>query len=101
MIDERKAEEKLMELADLFQSHYREKEYRKAKHCYDSARTIASFLELPEERMIYYFGTRTPVFTEGAFPEEKVQKVYEKCIFAEREERLLEEKRRKERYFGK
>lgn len=101
MIDERKAEEKLMELADLFQSHYREKEYRKAKYCYDSARTIASFLELPEERMIYYFGTRTPVSTEGIFQEEKVQKVYEKCIFAEREERLLEERRRKERCFRK
>lgn len=74
MISEERAEEKLMELVELFQSHYREKEYRKAKICYDSARTIASFLELPEERMVYYFGSRE-LEIEGAFPERKVQDV--------------------------
>lgn len=74
MISEARAEEKLMELVDLFQSRYREKEYRKAKICYDSARTIVSFLELPEERMVYYFGSRE-LEIEGAFPEQKVQDV--------------------------
>ena len=96
MIDEKRADEKIMEMVDLFQSHYREHKYRKAKICYDSARTVASFLELPEEKMAYYFGDRSDGM-EGLFSEAKVQKVYEQCIFLDREERRQEEKRRKEK----
>lgn len=95
MISEKRAEEKLMELVELFQSHYREKEYKKAKICYDSARTVASFLEMPEEKMMYYFGSRADEI-EGLFAEEKIQKVYEECIFIDRSERKAEEKRRRE-----
>lgn len=100
MITQERAEEKLKELADHFDENFRQKKYAEAKACYNTALTVVTFLELPEERKIYYFGARDPEPVEGLFQEEKVIKTMEECIFKEKREREEQEKRRKahERY---
>ena len=58
------------------------KKYSQAKHCYEVARNVSIFMELPEEEMINLFGSREepdkPII--GMFSEEEVQKAYQECI---------------------
>lgn len=97
MITEKRAEEKLENLAKMFNLYIQDKRWQEAKAAYDSALNVATFLELQEARIIYYFGSREPEYIKGLFQEEKVQKVYEECIFKERRQRETEEKRRRKR----
>lgn len=86
MIDERRTEQKLEELAAVFKSHALAKRYPQAKRCYDTARNIAVFMELAEEKREELFGIRGErgiIEKEGMFPEYLVQKVYlETCVKA-------------------
>ena len=45
------ARQKLWEYSVSFHRYIRQKEWAKAKYCYDTARTVAVFLELPSEEM--------------------------------------------------
>lgn len=76
------ARRKLWEYSVSFHQHIRQKEWAKAKHCYDTARTVAVFLELPSDEMAEIFGSREepdkPV--QGLFSEEDVQRAYLECI---------------------
>lgn len=73
---------KLWELAASFRAYVRQKKWSQAKHCYEVARNVSIFMELPEEEMVKLFGSRDepdkPVI--GMFPEEEVQKAYRECI---------------------
>lgn len=73
---------KLWELAASFRVYMRQKKYSQAKHCYEVARNVSIFMELPEEEMINLFGSREepdkPII--GMFSEEEVQKAYQECI---------------------
>lgn len=73
---------KLWELAASFRVYMRQKQWSQAKHCYEVARNVSVFLELPEEEMINLFGSREepdkPII--GMFSEEEVQKAYQECI---------------------
>lgn len=60
-----------------------QKDYPRAKHCYDTAVTISVFLELDEEKQLELFGERGErgaIIRQGLFPEESVQKAYRECI---------------------
>ena len=76
------AKYKLWESAASFRMYVRQKKWTQAKHCYEVARNVSVFMELPEEDMILLFGSREepdkPVI--GMFPEEEVQKAYQECI---------------------
>lgn len=73
---------KLWELSASFHNYVRQKEWGKAKYCYDTARTVALFMELSEQELIELFGSREvpdkPI--QGLFPEEYVQRAYLECI---------------------
>lgn len=73
---------KLWELAASFRTYMYQKKWSQAKHCYEIARNVAVFMELPEVEMVKLFGSREepdkPI--EGLFPEEEVQKAYWECI---------------------
>lgn len=62
-----------------FMVYFRNKQYAKAKHCYDTARTVALFVELDKKEMLEMFGDRE-LEVEGRFKEEYVQKAYWECI---------------------
>lgn len=49
---------KLWELSASFHNYVRQKEWGKAKYCYDTARTVALFMELSEQELIELFGSR-------------------------------------------
>lgn len=75
--------EKLYELPRMFALNMSDKDYPRAKHCYDTARTVALFLNLDEEHMKELFGERGECgvsIRTGLFPEEKVQKAYFECV---------------------
>ncbi len=83
MLDSTAIMEKLYELPQVFQLSMSDKDYPRAKHCYDTARTVAVFLGLDEEHMNELFGEREEhgvVTRQGLFPEESVQKAYRECI---------------------
>lgn len=73
---------KLWELAASFRAYMRQKKWSQAKHCYEVARNVSIFMELPEDELINLFGSREepdkPIV--GLFPEEEVQKAYRECI---------------------
>ncbi len=76
---------KVYGLSEYFNHHYMQKEWWKAKHQYDTALTIAVFMDFPEEDMIRLFGSRPYAsddddLTEGIFPEQKVLKAQHECI---------------------
>lgn len=98
MISEAEIEEKLRDLASSFYVHFWNKKYAQAKHCYDKAVTITTFLDLPIKFRIELFGNRSYVDDEkeikdGLFREEDVQKAYLHYIKTEGE-RLADEKAR-------
>lgn len=83
MIDSRALMDKLYALPEQFKYHMSRKEYARAKYCYDTAVTVAVFLELDDSQMQELFGERGErgaIIRRGLFPEEKVQKAYLECI---------------------
>lgn len=58
MLKEKELLDKLHELSQLFKVHMRNKDYSRAKHCYDTAVTVAVFMEISEERRRELFGER-------------------------------------------
>lgn len=67
--------EKLRGLADKFMVHYRNGEYGKAKHCYDTALTVACFIGLTEAEKEELWGNRDKNIP-GLFMEGVVSKVF-------------------------
>lgn len=83
MLAEKEVKEKLQMYADKFKTHFRNKEYHRAKRLYDSAVTVSVFLEMEEEFNKELFGERGErgaVIKQGQFREEDVIKTYEECI---------------------
>ena len=85
MLTEEQIRDKLFELPISFTVYYKNKEYGKAKRCYDIARMVAAFVELTEADCITLFGNRAykddrDELTDGLFREEQVDKVVEICI---------------------
>lgn len=72
MIQDADLKSKLILQADIFQHHYRKKEYAEAKLIRERAGIVAVFIWLPEKERTELFGDRQgdePV--EGLFDEEK------------------------------
>ena len=86
MLDSRGIEQKLYNLAAVFNVHMRAKRYAQAKYCYDNARSLAVDVELEQEKKDELFGIRGErgvILKEGMFREELVQKSYvETCVKA-------------------
>ena len=82
MIDERRVMQKLEEEAAKFQNHMQAKRYQQAKYSFDTARTVAVFIELEEEKQDYLFGKkaeRGEIVQDGLFKIQQVSKVYAEC----------------------
>lgn len=67
--------ERLFQLAEKFMDFYRKEEYRKAKHCYDTAFTVAMFLGLNDDEKIKLFGD-ADTGKIGLFDSNIVQRVF-------------------------
>lgn len=83
MLEGKEILDKLCLLAGEFSVHMRNREYYRAKHCYDTAVTVAVFLEMEEETKMELFGERGErgaVVRKGLFPEDQVIKAYGECI---------------------
>lgn len=83
MLDETHAVDKLYLLAEEFKIHMRNREYLRAKHCYETAREVSVFMELGRENMDTLFGERGErgeVIRRGLFCEEQVQKAYYEAV---------------------
>lgn len=85
MIKEAEAKKKLYELADIFNHHYRNKEYAAAKMAYFRAQTVAVFLEMSDDELSELFGNRAykddrDELQDGLFKEEMVEKASWECI---------------------
>lgn len=77
MLTVQQIENKLYEQAELFKTYMWNRKYAQAKSCYDTARNVALFVGLPEEKCRELFGDRNqkpPL--EGLFREDLVQKAY-------------------------
>lgn len=75
---------KVFGLADEFDRLYNEKKYAQAKYAYDTASTMAVFMELPQEDMYELFMNHAPDNEEtpewGLFNRDKVHACYLWCI---------------------
>ncbi|MCM1264483.1 MAG: hypothetical protein NC313_17360 [Butyrivibrio sp.] len=83
MLNTKEIIDKLYVLPEQFHRDMQEKNYIGAKHCYDTAREVAVFLNLDAGMMLELFGERGErgaVIRKGLFPEEQVQKAYLECI---------------------
>ena len=72
MIQDADLKRKLILQADIFQHHYRKKEYAEAKLTRERTGIVAVFIQLPEKERTELFGDRQgdePI--EGLFSEEK------------------------------
>lgn len=67
--------QKLRSLSEKFMQHYRNREYGKAKHCYDTALTVSCFIGLTEEEKDELWGNRDKNIM-GLFMESVVSKVF-------------------------
>lgn len=82
MLTQQEITKKIYDLADQFESMYRNKQYKRAKHIYDTARNVAVFVELPESDMFELFYNHNPDESKDAIPEwgrfnmDHVQKCY-------------------------
>ena len=89
MLDSRGIEQKLYNLAAVFNVHMKAKRYPQAKYCYDKARGLAVEVELEQEKKDQLFGirgNRGEIVKEGLFKEEMVMKAYvETCVKAKQE----------------
>lgn len=68
-------EERLRRLATKFMDYYRNKEYEKAKHCYDTARTVFCVMGTSEKFREELWGNRDKNIP-GLFMESVVSKVF-------------------------
>ena len=88
MLDSKGIEQKLYNLAAVFNVHMKTKRYAQAKYCYDKARMMAVEVGLEQEKKDELFGirgSRGVIVKEGLFKEELVQKSYvETCIKAKK-----------------
>ncbi len=83
MLDGKEIIEKLYLLASEFNVHMQNKEYVRAKSCYDTAVNVAVFCEVESKYMDELFGIRGErgvIIKPGLFPEEKVIRAYGECI---------------------
>lgn len=86
MLSAEQIREKIFRKAEDFKQHYYEKKWSQAKYDYDTASSIAVFIELSEADMVELFGGRPyledngeePV--DGLFREAEVEKAYDECI---------------------
>ena len=87
MLDNKGIEQKIYDLAAVFNVHMKAKRYAQAKYCYDKARTLAVEVQMEEEKKDQLFGirgNRGEIIKEGLFKEELVMKAYvETCVKAE------------------
>lgn len=81
--------EKLRELAAKFMDHYRNEEYAKAKHCYDTALTVVCFIGMTEEFREELWGNRDKN-VPGLFMESVVSKVFLETAVKERTKNVQE-----------
>ncbi len=99
MLRAEEIEREIFMLPDKFREHMRRKEYAQAKHCYDTARTVALFIRLEPEKCEKLFGSRQqnpPV--EGMFQEPLVLKALEHCAVKRRQEQEAVDKDIRRRY---
>lgn len=87
MLTAEQIREKIFRRADEFKEHARQKEWSRAKYAYDSASTMAVFMELPESDLAVLFGNRAykeddDPMERGLFDEELVHRAYWECILA-------------------
>lgn len=75
LIIEEQIEERLRRLADKFMDYYRNKEYEKAKICYDTARTVFCVMGTSDEFREELWGNRNKSIP-GLFMESVVSKVF-------------------------
>lgn len=85
MLTAEQIRDKIYRRADEFKEYVSRKEWSRAKHAYDSASSMAVFMELPESDMAVLFGNRPykddddPI-ERGLFDEELVIRAYDECI---------------------
>ena len=83
MLNSEQIVDRLRSLPDVFAQAMKDKQYYKAKHCYDTAVTVASFIELDNTVREELFGVHGDVHEEvkeGRFVDRWVCKAYEECI---------------------
>lgn len=83
MLEGKEILDKLYLLAEEFKVHMRNKEYYRAKNCYDTAVTVVVFLNVDEGIRRELFGERGErgaILKRGMFPEEQVINAYGECI---------------------
>lgn len=83
MLDRMQTVDKLYILAGEFDLHMKNKEYQRAKHCYETAREVSVFMELDRENMDVLFGERGEkgvILRNGLFREDKVQEAYYETV---------------------
>lgn len=68
-------EERLRRIAEKFMEYYRNKEYGKAKYCYDTARTVLGVMSASDEFRDELWGNRDKNIP-GLFMETAVNKVF-------------------------
>lgn len=98
MLTTSQIEDKLYRQAELFKKYIWDREYAQAKSCYDTARDVALFVDLAEEKRRELFGDRQqepPL--EGLFPEDLVQKAYYEVAVKRHQEQQDLEKEIQER----
>ena len=85
---EKQALEKLFSLPERFVDLFRRKEYAQALYLYNTARTVALFLEVSEDKKKNLFGSRQQdPAVEGMFPEQMVLKCIEEVEIRRKDER--------------
>lgn len=85
MLTQQEIENVLFHSAEIFQSLVDQKEWIKAKICYQNTLLVAAVVKLDPEKMDKLFGSRQvdpPMI--GAFSEEMVLKVLERCFSIEK-----------------
>ena len=79
--------DKLLKMGEEFQEAYRKKEWFRAKYLYDTASTIAVFLEAPQEvrgKLWGYYNEERDAKEQGLFDDSMRNKVMKECILADR-----------------
>lgn len=104
MLNAEEIREKLKDLAADFNEYVEAKQYFEAKYCYEVARMVTVFIELPEIEQIELFGNQWcrnekdgDEVIKGLFDEKKVAKtVYETAVKRNREIERQEKERNKQ-----
>ena len=97
MLAHEEIEKKLFDLAEDFNEHMRQGKYKLAVDDYNTAFTVAMFVEMLPEKRVQLFGTRQqdpPI--EGAFQEQKVLKAQEEYIIMGRTESAAAARRKQQ-----